>query len=108
MHVHCAANFLAVRAGVLWLGFIPSAGHSEPASQAVLALKMAKRQVTMARLASLVLLDSRGVEFTSWGTLIGDKVQSCHVVASRLSLSQFNIGIVLIRLREDKKLCEYL
>lgn len=57
----------------------------------------------MANLASLVSLVSRGDEFMSWGTLIKDQTQTCHVMVSNPSLSPLNICIALTRLREDYK-----
>lgn len=57
----------------------------------------------MASSASLAPLVSTSTEFTSWGTLIRDQPQSCHVMASRPDLSPFNIRFILIGLRRDKK-----
>lgn len=63
----------------------------------------------MASLGSLVPLVFRVATCTSWGTFIGDKVQSCYVMISRFSLSPYNLGIVLTRLRGDKNIfCAYL
>ena len=62
-----------------------------------------------ASLGCLVPIVFRVATFTSWGTFIGDKVQSCYVMISRLSLSPYNLGIVLTRLRGDKNIfCAYL
>ena len=62
-----------------------------------------------ASLGSLVPIVFRVATFTSWGTFIGDKVQNCYVMISRFSLSPYNLGIVLTKLRGDKKFfCAYL